>query len=199
MKLTISLTILLILVLGCKPVNNLPPVEKNSSSSISGIQELVLNPQDLGQLGMKSDQLKQLGMTTNGTDCQIESYQADEFSPQQQNGICSYIIPGLNNSEVVIQLNKFTNLNDLNGSYQYESLHLYSSEGLISENDYGDRSRFRVNNEHDYGGEFNDPNIYYYHLWFTKDKYLIHITSKGSEGAKDYISKIGNKILSKFE
>ena len=100
---------------------------------------------------------------------------------------------------VIIELQKFANYEALNGSYQYSSLHLYSVQGLISENDYGDQSRFRVNNVNDYGGEFNDPNVYYYHLWICKNEYLIHITSKGDKEAETYITKIGQQILSKFE
>jgi hypothetical protein len=160
-----------------------------TTHTISGTQELVLNEQDLQQLGMRSDDLKQLGMRSNGTDCQTEEYQTNEYSPLAQYSICSYIINSLNDTEVVIQLEKFTNFEDLNGSYQYTSLHLRGFEGLISENDYGDLSRFYVNNE---------STVYYYHLWIVKNEYLIHITSKGTEEAKEYIAEIGYRILSKF-
>jgi hypothetical protein len=106
----------------------------------------------------------------------------------------------LNDTGVVIELKKYTNSGDLNGSYQYESLHLRSIEGLISENDYGDQSRFYVNNENDYGAEYNDPNMYYYALYISKNEYLIYVTSKGtSVEAKEYVAKIGRRILSKFE
>jgi hypothetical protein len=104
----------------------------------------------------------------------------------------------LNDTQVIIELQKFANYEALDGSYQYSSQHLYSIEGLISENVYGDQSRFRVNNVNDYGGQYNVPGVYYYHLWICKDLYLIHITSKGSEGAREYIANIGQQILSKF-
>jgi hypothetical protein len=159
------------------------------TSTISGTQELLLNEQDL----------QQLGMTGNG--CQTEEgYTNIVDSSLGQYSFCSYIIPRLNDTEVVIQLEKFANLDALDGSYQYSSQHLYSVDGLISENDYGDKSRFRVNNVNDYGGQYNDPNVYYYHLWICKNEYLIHITSSGrSKEAVDDIAKIGKQILSKFE
>ena len=190
MKLAIILAILLILIGGCSTVQDSSsgPTIK-TTSAISGIQELVLNVQDLLQLGMTSDHLNQLGMTTNGTACQTEEYPTDEHSPLAQYGICSYIIDRLNYTEVVIQLSKFTNLADRNGTYQYESLHLRGFEGIISENDYGDLSRFYVNNE---------STVYYYHLWISKNEYLIHITSKGTKEAQEYIAEIGSRILSKF-
>jgi len=199
MKLAIILAILLILIGGCSTVQDSPsgPTIK-TTHTISGNQELVLNEQDLQQLGMTGDGLQQLGMTSNGTDCQTEEYQTDEYSPLAQYSICSYTINSLNDTEVVIELKKFANLEDLNGTYQYESLHLRSIEGLISENDYGDQSRFYLNNENDYGGQYNDPTVYYYHLWIGKNEYLIHITSKGSKEAEEYIAKIGRQILSKF-
>jgi len=98
-----------------------------------------------------------------------------------------------------IELQKFANYEALDGTYQYDSSHLFGVKGLISENDYGDQSRFRVNSEDDYGAEFNEPGVYYYHLWICKNEYLIHITSSGrSKEADEYIAKIGQRILSKF-
>ena len=198
MKLAIILAILLILITGCSTVQD-PP----SWPIISGTQELALNEQDLQQIGMTSDvneqDLQQLGMS-NGTNCQTdEEYTNIVDSSVGQYSICSYIINSLNDTQLIIELQKFANLEALNGSYQYDSLHLYSIQGLISQDDFGDQSRFRVNNVNDYGGQYNDPNVYYYHLWFTKDLYLIHITSSGrSKEAKEYIAKIGQRILSKF-
>ncbi|MEK6968693.1 MAG: hypothetical protein AABX51_08795 [Nanoarchaeota archaeon] len=175
-----------------------------TNNTIQGIQELLLNEQDLQLLGMTTElneqDLQQLGITGNGTNCKIEEdYTNIVDSSLGQYSICIYNISSLNDTEVIIELKKFTNFEALNGTYQYDSLHLYSIEGLISENDYGDQSRFRVNNVNDYGGQFNDPNVFYYHLWFSKDEYLIHITSKGgSKEAADYIAKIGRRILTKF-
>jgi hypothetical protein len=154
---------------------------------VAGTQELLLNAQDLQQLGM-----------TSNTDCQTEE-QTSIYSSQVQYSICNYTINSLNDTWVVLELKKFTNLEDRNGTYQYESSHLFSVQGLMSENDYGDQSRFRVNNVNDYGGQYNEPGVYYYHLWICKNEYLIHITSKGrSKEAVDYIAKIGRQILSKF-
>ena len=198
MKLAIILAILLILITGCSTVQ-----DSSSGPTISGTQELVLNEQDLQQLGMTNDvneqDLQQLGISS-GTNCQTdEEYSNIVDSSVGQYSICSYIINSLNDTQLIIELEKFANLEALNGSYQYDSLHLYSIQGLISQDDFGDQSRFRVNNVNDYGGQYNDPNVYYYHLWFTKDLYLIHITSSGrSKEAKEYIAKIGQRILSKF-
>ena len=177
MKPTIILIILFILLIGCTRVQE---------PTINTTQKLILNEQDLQQIGMRS----------NGTDCKTEEYETSEFSPLAQYSTCFYTIN--NHTEIIIELKKFTNFEDLNGSYQYDSSHLFSVQGLISENAYGDFSRFRVSNENDYGGQYNDPNIYYYHLWIVKDKYLIHITSKGKEEAKEYIAKTGRLILGKF-
>jgi hypothetical protein len=201
MKLAIILAILLILTGGCSTVQPSGTIK----TAISGTQELVLNEQDLQQIGMVNDfneqDLQQLGITSNGTNCWTdEEYTNIVDSSLGQYSICSYIINSLNDTQVIIELQKFANYEALNGSYQYGSLHYYSIEGLISENDYGDQSRFRVNNVNDYGGQYNDPNVYYYHLWICKKEYLIHITSKGSsKEAKEYIAKIGQRILSKFE
>jgi hypothetical protein len=105
----------------------------------------------------------------------------------------------LNDTSIIIELQKFADYEALNGTYQYDSLHYYSIQGLISENTFGDQSRFRLNNENDYGGQFNPPGVYFYHLWITKDLYLIHVTSSGtSQEAEGYVANIGRQILSKF-
>ncbi|MBS3136574.1 hypothetical protein J4401_06500 [Candidatus Woesearchaeota archaeon] len=182
MKLAI-LAIILIFIVGCT-INQDGESAQNRSSlvqpipRVSGTQDLLLNEQDIQQFGMRS----------NGTGCQIEEYPTSERSPLAQYGICLYTIEG-DDTQVVIELQKFTNSEDLNGTYQYSSLHLRGFEGLISENAYGDQSRFYVNNE---------SAVYYYHLWISKNEYLIHITSKGSKEAEEYIAKIGQRILSRF-
>jgi hypothetical protein len=186
MKPAIILAILLMLIVGCSKVEN-PGPAVNTTQTISGTQKLVLNEQDLQQLGM-----------TGGTECLTEEQTSIDSLPVQYS-FCAYNISSLNDTEIIIQLQEFTTFEDLNGTYQYDSLHLYSAQGLISENDYGDQSRFRVNNVNDYGGQYNTPGVYFYHLWICKDKFLIHITSKGtSKEAESYIAKIGQKILSKF-
>jgi hypothetical protein len=199
----IILAVLILLVVGCATVQNPPLVPtSNTTSAISGNQDLLLSEQDLEQLGMSpylnNPDLEQAGITFNGTPCNTGVYETSEYSPLMEESLCSYIINSLSNTSIFIQLSRYTTLEALNGSYQYGSSHLYSAEGLISENDYGDQSRFRVSDEHDYGGEFNDPNITYYHLWICKDTYMIHITSKGSKDAKEYIEKTGRLFLSKL-
>jgi hypothetical protein len=207
MKQTTLIAIILILiglfVSGCSTVET-PPSPISGTHAISGIQELALNQQDLQQLGLTSDldeaDLQQLGITGNGTNCRTdEAYTNVVDSSPSQYSICVYNIGSLNDTQVIIELTKFTNYEALNGTYQYDSLHLYSVQSLISENDYGDQSRFRLNNENDYGGQYNEPGVYYYHLWICKDLYLIHITSGGrSREADGYVAKIGRQILSKM-
>ncbi|MBI2133059.1 hypothetical protein HYU11_00070 [Candidatus Woesearchaeota archaeon] len=170
MKQTIILAILLIFIIGCAR-------QAYQNETPSRTSQLVLNENDLQQLGMA------------GTGCNTEEYPTSENSPLAQYTFCNYTINRLKNSEVVLELQKFTNFEDLNGTYQYTSLHLRGSQGLISENDYGDFSRFYVNNE---------STIYYYHLWIGKNKYIIHITSKGSKEDGEYIAKTGRQILLKF-
>jgi hypothetical protein len=198
----VFLALLLVFSFGCASMQE-GVVEPTITSELSGTKDLILTNQDLAELGMAGDnfaQLSELGITSNGSDCKTEEYQTDGSSTLAQYSICSYVIESLNNTEVIIELKKFADPHALNGSYQYESLHYRSSEGLLSENEYGDQSRFYVNSESDYGGEFNDPSIYYYTLYATKNDYLIHVTSKGTmEEAKDSIAQIGHQILSKFE
>lgn len=173
MKLTIILAILLALAIGC----SIP--QDSNTSAISGTKDLLLNEQDLAQLGI-----------TSGIDCSTEEYQTGQFSPLAQYSFCSFNLTSLGDSEVVLELKKFADIESLNGTYQYESLHLRGFQGIISENDYGDFSRFYVNNE---------SHIFYYHLWIGKKEYLIHLTSKGSREAGEHISGTGQLILSKFK
>ncbi len=182
MKHTLILAMFLIFLAGCSIGPQYPssgPTTRTTPTA-PGTQEIVLNEQEL----------QQLGMTNDGTGCQTEEYPTSENSALAQYSICNYIINRLNDTQVVLELKKFTNPEDLNGTYQYESLHLRGFQGLISENDYGDFSRFYVNNE---------SAVYYYHLWVGKNEYLIHITSKGSMEAREHIASIGQQTLSKFK
>jgi hypothetical protein len=186
-RLIILLGLMTVIVISGCVGQNLTPTTK-----VSGTQELLLNAQDLQQLGMTS------AMSYNGTDCQTEE-QTSIYSSTVQYSICNYTINSLNDTWVVVELNKFANYEELNGTFEYESQHLFSVQGIISVNDYGDQSLFRVNNVNDYMGQLNNPNVYNYHLWICKDLFLIHITSRGSsKDAKEYIPKIGRQILSKF-
>ena|SRR3989338_7360448 len=176
MKPAVILAIIIILIGGFLIVQDLPSLPTTNTTHTVSAARYLLNEQDLVQLGM------------NGG-CQTEEYQTSASSPLAQYSFCSYNISSPAGTELVIELKKFTNFEDLNGTYQYESLHLRGFRGLVSENDYGDMSRFYVNNE---------STVYYYHLWIVKDEHLIHITSKGSEEAKEYIESTGQAILSKF-
>ncbi|MBD3204511.1 hypothetical protein GF327_09550 [Candidatus Woesearchaeota archaeon] len=180
MKLTILFSMIILLIGGC-----LPEQEESSIQASTETPFPLLDEHDLLQLGMHGD-------------CRVEQYENDKKSSLVHYSFCNYTVKSLD-AEIIVELSKYNNLEDLNGSYQYNSLHLRSSEGLINENEYGDQSRFSVNNEDDYGGEFNEPGIYYYHLWIVKNLYLIHITSKGSKDAKEHISEIGLQILTKFK
>ncbi|MCA9478569.1 MAG: hypothetical protein KC535_05470 [Nanoarchaeota archaeon] len=159
-----SLVLFLLLLVSCSPTTNSQTIEKNVS-----FQELILTSQEVSDLGLSAQ-----------GSCQIENLY----------GICNYTINDLGDTEVIIQLQEIANKTDLNGSYQYQSLHLRGYQGLIEENTMADQSRFYVNNE---------SATFYYHLWMTKDDYLIHITSKGSEQARDDILAIGEEFLTKFE
>jgi len=195
MKQAIILAILLVLVAGCSTME---------TSTISGTQELVLNEQDIQEIGIRSnlneEGLKQLGIEGDGVNCWTDNaYSNIVDTSAGQYTICAYLIPSLNDTEVIVELQKFANYEALDGSYQYSSSHLYGVKGIISRDEYGDKSVFRVNSEDDYGAEFNEPGVYYYHLWICKDLYLIHVTSGGrSREAGEYVKKIGEQILSKF-
>ena len=194
MKNMVILAILTALVVGCSTADTIP--------TISGTTDLLLNEQELSQLGMSTnlsnDDRQMLGL--NDANCRTEQgYGNIVDSTEGQYSLCAYTIPSMNNTQVIIEFQKFASQEARDGTYQYDSSHLFSAEGLISENTFGDMSRFRVNNENDYGGEYNTPGIYYYHLWIVKDLFLIHITSKGAEEAKYYLSEAGEIIVGKFE
>jgi hypothetical protein len=177
------LLIFLLLFIGCSSINEV------KTSDIVSVQQLVLTGKDI----------KQLGLSSGGACSLDENYSNIIDSSAGQYSFCNYTINSINHTEIAVILQKFADYEALNGSYQYDSLHLYSVEGIISENTFGDQSRFRVNNEHDYGGEFNPPGVYFYHLWIANDLFLIHITSGGSKEAKQYVTDIGGLILSKFD
>jgi len=191
-RLTIFLFLISVIVISGCVNQQMTTTTSTIPTTISGTQQLFLNAQGLQQLGMTS------AKSYNGNDCQTEE-QTSLSSSQVQYSICNYTINSLNDTVVMIELMKFTNIEDLNNTYLYESWHLWSEQGVISKNDYGDQSLFRVNNVNDYMGYLNKPGVYYYHLWICKNLYLIHITSGGSnKEAKELVPKIGLQILSKF-
>lgn len=142
--------------------------------------------------------LKLLDMSKNGTDCKTQEHETNDRSPLAQTSRCHYNINEFNDTTISVILKKYTNFEDLNGTYQYNSMHLRSKDGLISENELGNMSRFSMNSESDYGGEKNEKGIYYYHLWIVHEPYLIHITSKGKKEAEEYVKSTGKLIVSKF-
>jgi len=134
------------------------------------LDDLVLSEQDLASLRL-----------TLAQDCAFVHYQTNNQALAAY-GLCNYT---LGSTEVIVELKELTTIEDLNGSYHYESLHLRGREGLISEDTLGDMSRFYVNNE----------STVYYHLWTSKDTVLIHVAFKGSKDAKG-ITKIGHRRFS---
>ena len=187
MKLNVVFSLFLIFFVGCT-ISSIEhvgtPLNQSDVQKGLEVKDLIFSEENLMELGL------------TGYDCFNEEYETLD-SPDTY---CfnNYTIDDLNDTNVFIIFSKYDSFHDLNGSYQYESSHYFSVEGLISENAYGDLSRFRVSNVNDYGGKYNDPNIYVYHLWIVKDLYLIHITSRGSIDAKEYIEESGNQILLKF-
>ncbi|MBU5688357.1 MAG: hypothetical protein KQA41_02720 [Candidatus Aenigmarchaeota archaeon] len=147
---------------------------------------------------LDDNDLKELNLSI-ANECITEKYQAQQHSSLSEYTYCNYTADNLKDTWIFVEIKKFTNLNDLENSYQYESSHLFGSKGLLSENEFGDKSKFRVNAEDDYGAEFNPPGIYYYHLWITKGYYMIHITSKGSMDADKTIKDMGQRILLKIQ
>ncbi|MFT4311251.1 MAG: hypothetical protein ACMXX7_01345 [Candidatus Woesearchaeota archaeon] len=129
--------------------------------------------------------------------CEVEIYETSNRSSLSEFGSCFF--KGSNESlEVVIQIRKFSNFDDLFGTYQYQSSHLRNIEGLISEDKFGDFSKFYINVEEDYMGHLNEEGVYIYHLWVVKDDFLIHITTKDYFDDKYLVENIANNILSKI-
>lgn len=192
---------LAVLLAGCAKTL-VGPIEL-TESSVADVGTLLLAPQDIAEIGLtpggEAQTLEVLGLTSDNKYCKTETYETSENSPLAQLATCSYTIDGLENTSLIIEIKRFTNANDLTGTYQYESLHLRGAKGLLAENTFGDQSRFSVNSDDDYGAEFNPPGVSFYSLYFTKDSYLVHVTTKGSADAKEDVEAIGRRILAKFE
>ena len=107
MKQTLLFAILLALITGCSTIQDQP-----LDSKISGTQDLVLSDQDL----------QQIGMARSGSDCLTEVYETSEQSPLAQYNLCNYSISSLNNTHVIIELQKFTS---------YESPFIFSQAGIF--------------------------------------------------------------------
>jgi hypothetical protein len=118
-------------------------------------------------------------------ECEHEAYETSESSPLEEQSFC---IAYIDESEIVVVIQKFTNFHDLDGSYQYSSLHLRGFQGLINEDTYGDFSRFY----------FTEDIVIYYNLWIIKDEFLIHITSKNLN-EQEVIEQIAENLLEKFD
>ncbi|MCB9359369.1 hypothetical protein H6503_05540 [Candidatus Woesearchaeota archaeon] len=170
----IMLLFLIILLVGCSENENTDVILPDNNVNVS--MSPIISYEELGELGLAD----------NG--CRTEQYKTGEFSTLSEYSFCNYTIESLDDTEVIIELKEFTDLENLNGSYQYESLHLRGYQGMISEDEYGDMSRFYVNNESD---------VYYYHLWIADKLQLIHVTSKGSKDAEGIIVNIGNYLLAR--
>jgi len=192
---------LAVLLVGCTTTEEGPTVPIDSS--VVDVSTLLLAPQDIAEIrltpGGEAQTLEVLGLTSDNQYCKTENYETSESSPLAQLATCSYTIDGMADTSVIIEMKRFTNSNDLTGTYQYESLHLRGAKGLLAENTFGDQSRFSVNSDDDYGAEFNPPGVSFYSLYFTKDSYLVHVTTKGSADAKEDVASIGRRILAKFE
>lgn len=189
------------LLVGCTTNTEGPTAP--ADDSVADVRTLLLTAQDLQEIGLtpggEAQTLEVIGLTSENGYCKTEDYETGEFSPLAQLSTCSYTINGLADTSLIIEMKRFTNTNDLTGAYQYESSHLRGAKGLLEENTYGDQSRFSVNSDDDYGAEFNPPGVSFYSLYFTKDAYLVHVTTKGSADAKDDVAAIGKRILEKFE
>jgi hypothetical protein len=183
MKHAIILALSLLLISACTKVQE-SIVE--TGHDVAGNEELILTEAELQQLGLAGD-------------CKTEAYETSEFSVIAQYSFCNYTFTALSDTDLIIELKKFSDTGSMNGSFQYESMHLRSSEGIISENTYGDMSRFYRNSKFDYGAEFDTSNVTYYHLYIVKDEFMIHVTSGGSNGAKQPIEDIGRIVMSRFE
>ncbi|MFH8080784.1 MAG: hypothetical protein QXO84_02800 [Candidatus Aenigmatarchaeota archaeon] len=140
-------------------------------------------------------QIEELNLSTSDN-CKMEKYETNEYNSLSEYFSCNYTVNELKDTWIFVEIKKFENREDLENTYQYESSHLFGSKGLLSENELGEKSRFRVSSDDDYGAEFNPKGVYFYHLWICKGNYLIHITSKGEKEAGEYVKKIGQKIIS---
>jgi len=174
-------------IAGCVTIN--VNSKNNTNPSDNNINS---NPIDnkitsTSELTLTTGELNKFNIEINESSCDTQTYETGNFSSQSHYTICFY---EMGDTKIVFQLSKYTNFNDLNGSYQYDSLHLRGFNGLIEENKYGNLSRFYVNNE---------STTYYYHVWIVENPFLIHVTSKGVKEDKDIIENIGKSIISKFE
>lgn len=173
---------------GCQSVTQ-PVTPSDDTSKVTSVKDLQLTQSELTDLGLVGD--------TAG--CSFESQEMSEYSTRGEYSMCTYYVGDKNGSQIITELSLLADYGNLNGSFQYNSGHLQGAKGIISLNTFGDQSRFSRNSYDDYGAEFNKDNTTYYHLWFTKDLYLVHVTSKGVVSDKDYVESIGRQILSKFE
>ncbi len=186
----LAILLLAVFIVGCQSTPQTTPTPVSKVTSVSNLLLTYSN-------------IESLNLVSNDSGCIIQVQEQTEYSPRGEYAMCTYYVNNFSGTQVIIEFSQFADENNLNGSYQYNSGHLTGSKGIVALNTFGDQSRFSHNSDDDYGAEFNDPNITYYHLWFTKDLYMVHVTSKGATANKEVdevaISNIGKKILSKFE
>lgn len=201
MKQYLSVVLILILITGCQTM-------QESGPAISGIQDLMLNEQDLQELGLTANpgglpnwteyypQGTDFFALTNGTHCELkESLESSDYTNYRN---CAY---RSSNTSFSIIVKRYSSGEDLNFSYGYDSTHYQGAAGIISVNEYGDRSLLRVNDPGDFTYQFVpfDPNIFHYNFYISKDLYLIRVYSEGEDkDAVESVKKIGEKIISKF-
>ncbi|HLP79507.1 MAG TPA: hypothetical protein VK158_02650 [Acidobacteriota bacterium] len=170
MRLTLLFTaiVAMLLLTGCT-------VEKSTQS----IQEIMLTTQEITDLQMTPK------YKTGDVDlpCVVE----ESDSSRTQYALCGYT---KGDSEIIIELAKYNNLNDLNDSYQYASSHLINSDWLIQQDAYGDMSKLQ---------KWNESSTFYYHFYIVKDMYMIHVTSKGVESDQATVVDIGKTMLDKIK
>jgi hypothetical protein len=171
-------------------------------ATVQGTQELILTDDDLTAVGLSPNTDpadNQVLRIPNGTNCRTETTYGKNVTVE--NGaytICTYTADDLNNTEITVETRRFKDQASLNGSYQYESSHLFSEDGLISRDELGDQSTFRKNSDQDYGGANNNESMHYYHLWATKDLYYVHVTSSGSDEARSIVRGVAERTLAKL-
>ncbi len=157
-----------------------------SEHHLLSVHDLLLSTEEVALLQLSVDQ-----------ECVIEEYQTSETSPLAQSSFCSFVSQN-DSVHLIIDIKKYTNEQDVLGSFQYQSSRHRSPQGILAQNTHGSYSTFVMNVEEDYMGHLNDPEMYYYHLWIAKDLFLIHITSRGTVSDESLLLAVADKLLLRF-